>query len=170
MPFLAEKFWKPVDQSDALAIAGLVLGIGSIWLSWWLARRDIRKRLRDAERRVAVALLSVDAADLIRCAREVRDSVSRRDWDRAVIRLEDVAQLVSRLRENKNLPAELTAEIGLAADEIRSVLTALGKRRDGDANWKLSEPRRLSLDTLVESLTRIDSKIRNQLSEGTGGN
>jgi len=77
MPFAdADGFWKPPNVFDVLSVAGFVVGIASIWVSWWLAKRDIEKRLteaadrasataRDEVRRVAKAVLHSGLADTI---------------------------------------------------------------------------------------------------------
>jgi hypothetical protein len=60
---LAEGFWEIKNLSDTIGVVGLALTLLSIWLAWWLAKRDIEKRLiaakksaRTAVERVATAL------------------------------------------------------------------------------------------------------------------
>ena len=57
---VADGYWEIKNLSDAIAIIGLLLTVGSIWFSWYLARRDIDARIAKAQKetveRVVAAL------------------------------------------------------------------------------------------------------------------
>lgn len=174
MPFFAEKFWKPVDQSDALALAGLVLGVGSIWLSWWLARRDIKKRITEAQRgslalldRVTTALIQAEMGEVVRCLREVRQSVRMRGWAAALVRLDDTEHHLVRVQQSQKLTAEESAVLRRVATELPVLASAIRKLSGGPSDKDLSQPKMDLIYDLIASVAEIDTRLRDhQLGAG----
>lgn len=89
----AEPFWKPPNVFDVATTLGFILGVASIWISWWLAKRDIEKRLaetadraaaaaRDEVRRVAQAVLQTGVADAARSLQLAREACRGKRWSR----------------------------------------------------------------------------------------
>jgi hypothetical protein len=89
-----EGFWKAPNVFDVLGVAGFTIGVASIWMSWWLAKRDIKKRLaeaterasaaaRDEVRRVARAVLHVGVAATIRSLELAREACRGKRWPRS---------------------------------------------------------------------------------------
>jgi len=90
----AEEFWKAPNVFDVMTFGGFALGILSIWLAWWLAKRDIEKRLvevardasaaaRDEVRRVGRALLHSGIGSTIRSLELCREACNGKRWARA---------------------------------------------------------------------------------------
>ena len=174
MPFLAEKFWKPVDQSDALAIAGLVLGVGSIWLSWWLARRDIKKRIADAQReslvlldRVRLALIQAELGEVVRCLREFRQAVRMKGWSAALVRLDDAEHHLVRVQQSQKMTAEESAVLRRVATELPVLAAAIRRLIAGPSDKDLSQPKMDLIYELIASVAEIDTRLRDhQLGAG----
>src|SRR5436305_13976863 len=91
----AEGFWKAPNVFDVAGVVGVIVGVASIWVSWWLAKRDIEKRVaeaadrasraaRDEVRRVAQALLQTGVAATIRSVELAREACHGKRWPRAV--------------------------------------------------------------------------------------
>jgi hypothetical protein len=80
-----ESFWKAPNAFDVAGSLGLLVGVVSIWLAWWLAKRDIAKRIAEAEarasqaardevRRVAKAVLRTGISATIRSLELAREA------------------------------------------------------------------------------------------------
>jgi hypothetical protein len=104
---IADGFWELKSFVDWLAIIGLFLSLFSIWLSWALARRDLTKRLAQAEEttisRLKRALLPPEIADAIRCVREARDACRSARWERALDKCEEAQERLTRLSQYTGL-------------------------------------------------------------------
>lgn len=92
---VAESFWKAPNVFDVAGVLGTIAGIGSIWFSWWLAKRDIAKRIAEAEarasdaarievRRVAQAVMQTGISSTIRSLELAREACNGKRWPRAV--------------------------------------------------------------------------------------
>lgn len=103
----ADVFWKWPTLYDVLSVIGLVLGIVSIWIAFHLARRqlrvDFRKAADEAVDRVAQLVLADELAEGVHYLREADRAIANRDWNRALIRMEDGASVMARLIENQRL-------------------------------------------------------------------
>ncbi|MGL6096398.1 MAG: hypothetical protein ACRC7O_11455 [Fimbriiglobus sp.] len=125
----SEPFWKSPNVYDVAGIAGFVIGIGSIWFSWRLARTDIGRRIheaseraaaaaRDEVRRVADTLLRASILDTTRTLELAREACRGRQWSRAV----DLC-LQSRQELERIFAGQLP--LGMADDELRQISTNL---------------------------------------------
>ncbi len=90
----AEGFWKAPSVYDVFGIVGVVVGLISIWVSWWMAKRSIEKRLAEASdrastaareevRRVARALFQSGISVAIRSLELAREVCNGKRWLRA---------------------------------------------------------------------------------------
>lgn len=118
----AEGFWKTPNFFDIAGVLGLVLGLVSIWLTWWLAKQDIEKRLAKASkdaseaarveiRRVAQAILSRGVGDAIRALELGREACGAKRWPRAVELCLSARQLVARCEGQPTAGESLRAEL-----------------------------------------------------------
>ena len=129
-PIVADGFWSIRSINDVVGLSGLVLGLASIWASWWLARRDLSKKIdeagrqsREAVRRVASALSHAAVTDAVRCFREARAAIRTRDWARAVLRLEDGQGHLLQVGTSRQLgPVEREQ----AVRQVDNIRTAIG--------------------------------------------
>lgn len=118
----ADMFWKPPNAYDTAGIVGLVIGVASIWLSWWLAKHDIAKRVdeaaeraakaaREEVRRVADALLRTGISDVVRALDSAREACGGRRWGRAAELCLLAGQLLARVLGQPRLTDALRAEL-----------------------------------------------------------
>jgi hypothetical protein len=175
----AEEFWKAPNVFDVLTLGGFALGLGSIWLSWWLAKRDIEKRLaeaseraskaaRDEVRRVARAVLHSGVAATIRSLELAREVCHAKRWARAVelciLAREQLAKVVAQPAADETLRAELDA----ASQRIQDCITRLrAKRKEGVGD--VPEGVFPSLDEAILALHRAEGKMTGIQSEGDHG-
>lgn len=77
MLLFGDNFWSLKTAIDLIAVIGLILTLFSIWLTWWLAKKDLEKRVANAQRetidRLAAVLLQSDVTETGRCLREARE-------------------------------------------------------------------------------------------------
>lgn len=108
----ADAFWKPPSVYDVLSVVGLFLGVASIWISFWLAKKqlraDLRKAANEALDRVAQLVLGGDLADAARFLREADRLLNGKEWVLAQVRLDDAASLIARFASNSKLTGEET--------------------------------------------------------------
>jgi hypothetical protein len=118
----AEGFWKAPNVFDLISIVGLAIGLGSIWLSWWLAKRDIERRLaeaadrasaaaRDEVRRVAQAVLQTGVSATIRSLDLAREACNGKRWPRGVelcnLAREQLARVLAQPAADESVWTEL---------------------------------------------------------------
>jgi hypothetical protein len=132
----AEGFWRAPSVYDVIGIAGFLIGIVSIWLAWWLARRDIQRRLTDAAnqaskaardevRRVAQALIQTGLSVTIRSLELAREACHGKRWPRAtelcILAREQLARVLAQPAADETLQSELRSSdktLWLAQDEL----------------------------------------------------
>lgn len=174
----AERFWKPPNIYDVAGALGLIIGLVSIWLTWWLARRDIEKRLETAAneageaarqevRRVARAVLSTGTADTIRSRELSREACRGENWQRAAELCELARAQLARVI------AHPSAE-GLIRDDLQSLvgvfssclaqLRGLDKKKSIAAKYLQGVMQ--SLDDAILKLHQIDGRLTGIRIEG----
>lgn len=169
MPLLAEGFWKDPNVYDAAGVLGLIVGIVSIWLSWWLAKRDIEKRLleasdlaaaaaRDEVRRVARALLQGTVASTIRFLELSREAQRGRQWSRAVDQANLARVYLVRVLAQPGLDDASSAELRDVTGALLGYVAALGGQgRNGVG--ELAPDICRSLDEAILLLHRVDARL-----------
>jgi hypothetical protein len=95
-------FWTVKTAIDWIAVVGLFLTFFSIWLSWWLARRDLKTRIAQAQQetvaRLTATLLQSDVVETARCLEQAREAGRAKNWGRAIDRCEQAMQRIPRFR------------------------------------------------------------------------
>ncbi len=164
-----EGFWKAPNVYDVFGIVGVLVGLASIWLSWWLAKRDIEKRLaeaadrasasaRDEVRRVAKAALQTGISATIRSLELAREVCKGKRWSRAaelcILAREQLARVLAQ-------PAvdELTrTELGEVSAGLLDCVTGLRTKRKEGAG-EAPEGVLNTLDDAIISLNQIEGRM-----------
>jgi hypothetical protein len=174
MPFAAtDGFWKIPNFFDVLGVAGFVVGVGSVWLSWYLAKRDIRKRIDEAQRaafglvdRVTTVLVQSELSEALRCLRDTREAVRRKDWSKAMIRMDDVEHHLSRVQGNDRFTTEEADVLQRATDDLTVLSRRIGKLVSASEQKDTSPESKNMLEKLITAIGRIDTRLRGRLLEG----
>ena len=165
----ADGFWKPPNVYDALGAAGFAVGLASIWLSWYLAKRDIEKRLREAAdraagaaraevRRIAASLLRTGVTDAVRSLELAREACNGRRWGRAI----DLCQLgreqIERTLMQPMADASL-ADVRTASVLIRDGVEGLRPLTTGKGDAPDEVAR--GMDAAILALHRVHGRLGN---------
>lgn len=170
MVFAAEPFWKPPNVYDVIGVVGLALALFSIWLSWWLATRDIKHRIAEAERRagaaarheierIAAALAQMNFADVVRSLVLAREACNAKRWPRAADLCQLCAEQVARLGGTLSPDDEAARRLPVVAENLREftrTFRSFPKSGRGDLPDELGR----RLDETVEVLHRIEGRYR----------
>jgi hypothetical protein len=169
----AEGFWKTPNLYDVFGAAGFVVGVTSIWTSWWLARQDIRRRIEEARRaalglvdRVTTALVQTELSESLRCLRDARDAIRRRDWVKATVRMDDVEHYLSRVQGNDRFTSDEADLLQRATDDLTVLSRRIGKLGSSSARKDISPESKDMLERLITAIGRIDARLRGRLLEG----
>jgi hypothetical protein len=169
MLFANDAFWKSPNVFDAAGIVGVIAGLASIWVSWWLARRDIKKRVDEAAeraakaareeiRRVARAVLQTGISATIRSLELAREVCNWRHWARTkelcILAREQLAKVLAQPAANESVQVELR-------DISASLLDCVTKLRTKKAEGKGEAPEGVltALDSAIIALHRVESRI-----------
>jgi hypothetical protein len=165
----AEGFWKAPSVFDVLGVAGFAIGVASIWLSWWLAKRDIEKRLAEATekaataareevRRVARAVFQSGVTATIRSLELAREVCNGKRWSRAIelciLAREQLARVLAQPAADEAAQTELRGVSAAVMDCVTSLRT---RRKDGEG--KVPETVLGSLDESILALHRVDGRM-----------
>jgi hypothetical protein len=174
----AERFWKPPNIYDVAGALGLVIGLVSIWLTWWLAKRDIEKRLaktakeaaeaaRQEVRRVARAVLSTGTADTIRSLELAREACRGENWQRAGELCElakaQLARVIAHPSAERVVQDDLQSVVSLISDSLAHC-RSLDKKKTTPA--KTVESAMKGLDEAILKLHLIDARLTSIRTEG----
>ncbi|MBN9122028.1 MAG: hypothetical protein J0I06_23285 [Planctomycetes bacterium] len=173
----AELFWKSPNVFDVAGVAGVVLGLFSIWLSWWLAKRDISKRLEDAAtkaamaardevRRVARAVLQSGVTATIRSLELAREVCNGKRWSRAaelcLLANEQLAKVLAQPAADEAIQTELR---GVSAGLQDCVTRLRSKRTSQEGKGEVPEGVLLALDGAIIALHRVEGRVTGIQSE-----
>ena len=169
----ADGFWKIPNFFDVLGVAGFVVGVGSIWLSWYLAKRDIQKRIDEAQRaafglvdRVTTVMVQTELNEALRCLRDAREAIRRKDWGKAVIRMDDVEHHLSRVQGNSHLTTDEVDALQRATDDLTVLSRRIAKLASATEPKDTSPETKNMLEKLITVIGRIDTRLRGRLVEG----
>jgi hypothetical protein len=168
MLFADEPFWKPPNVFDVLSVVAFVVGVGSVWFSWWLAKRDIRRRLaeaaeqaataaRDEVRRVARALLQTGLRDVIRALDLAREACRGKRIERATELLEVAREQLVRVAEQPQLSEPSRAAVNNASMSLRDCIEKLRQQPMRAGIGKVPDEVRTILDEALMCLHRVDA-------------
>ena len=172
----AEGFWKAPNVVDVVAFS---IGVASIWISWWLAKRDLRKRLaeaaeqasraaRDEVRRVAQAVLQSGVTATIRSLELAREVCNGKRWSRVaelcIFAREQLAKILAQPAADSSIQTDLS---GVSASLLDCVTRLRTKRKEGAGD--APEGVLNALDESILALHQAESRITGIRSEGDHG-
>ncbi|WP_088254331.1 hypothetical protein [Fimbriiglobus ruber] len=170
MPFAdADAFWKSPNVYDVATAAGFVLGLVSIWLSWWLAKRDIEKRLkesadravaaaRDEVRQIAQTLLFAGVSDAAQFFKLAQEANRAKQWQRSIDLCQLGSEHLSRLIGHQAITDDMRLEFRRYADDIKIVIAKLRdlSPRKGTLPPEVAD----ALENTLRMLNTIDGRLR----------
>jgi hypothetical protein len=120
---LAAEFWQIRSVNDTVGIIGFLLTLFSIWLSWWLAKRDIERRIQTAKDQVtdklSLLILQTDISETLNALIQARESCRNSAWVRAIDRCEQVMHRIPKFMPMPGLTSEDREQLGEAVDVLR---------------------------------------------------
>lgn len=156
-------FWVIKTVSDLISIIGFVLALFSIWLAWWLAKRDIEKRIAKAQletfARLTAIVLQGDVSETSRLLRESAELCRAKHWARAIDRLEQAMQRVPRFRQLPGLESAVLPRLDQLVDQLRLLIRQIEEVIDGKRTGLTTNKTR-ELQNLTVLLATIEGKIR----------
>lgn len=175
----AEGFWKTPTFFDVLGVAGFVVGVGSIWLSWYLAKHDIQMRLDEAAgraaeaarteiRRVARTLMFAGVTDAARTVGLVREACRNKRWPRASDHCDAGLDQLNRLLGQPSLDEGTKGELRDLGGRLREVLSSLRQLPRAGAGTMPGETEH-QLDSILGVLHTIEGRMRGIDPEGDRG-
>ncbi|MBA4188404.1 MAG: hypothetical protein C0467_10405 [Planctomycetaceae bacterium] len=164
-----EGFWKSPNVYDVLGAAGFVISVASIWLAWWLAKRDIEKRLaeaserasaaaRDEVRRVARAVLHSGVATTIRSLELAREACNGKRWPRAVELCILAREQLARVLAQPAADEALQTEVREVSARLQDCVAKLRKKPKLGAG-EIPEEVQRGLDESIVDLHRVESRM-----------
>lgn len=170
-----ESFWKIPNVYDSVGVVGLFIGVGSVWFSWWLAKRDLQQRIADAQKqttglihRLVVAVIQNDASEALRCMRDARQAIRQSDWAIAVTRIDDAEHYLARLsRTHLSLLPEDTELVARVIEGLTTLVIAVRKAASPSSKTvRVSDARLIELDTWIKGIAIIEARLRGHILEG----
>jgi hypothetical protein len=159
----ADGFWEIKNLSDTVTIVGFLVTLFSIWFAWWLAARDLQKRIRDGQKhavqRLTRILLQLDLTETGRCLREAREACRANRWERAIDRCEQAKHRIPTFLRLPGIGGLDRRKLIIATDKLRLLIRQLediqGKLRVNITPAKIKD-----LDDLITALATIEGKTR----------
>jgi len=165
-------FWKSPTVYDVAGMIGLLLGIGSIWLALRLARHQFREELRKAEliavNNYLVQLSMRELAEGIRHLRECGNFLGSREWDKAILRLDDVIGICSRLSQSRVVTDQERTLLAMLVGQLRDLGIAVRDHKQSKQNRTyLPANRQEAITRLIIGLEIALGRISNLLAAET---
>lgn len=175
----AEGFWKTPNVFDVFGGIGVILGVASIWVSWWLAKRDLQKRLdeaaerasraaRDEVRRVAQAVLHTGVADAARFLALTREAWRAKAWPRAGELCELAREQLAGVVAQPAASAEIQVVLRGVSVVLLECVTELRRRREPGAG-KMPEEALQRLEESILALRQVEGRMTGIRAEGDHG-
>jgi hypothetical protein len=171
---LGDGFWEVRNLNDTLAVVGFFLTLGSIWYAWWLARKDLRRRIDEARRetvsRPAAALLQSDVSETFRLLEQAREACRLKNWSRAIDRSEQAMRRIPKFRPLPGLTEDDRRRLDEAVDTLRLMVRYSELVLDPDKKpVGLSAEKTNQLDNLIDLVAGIEGRMRaSGLEQGHG--
>jgi hypothetical protein len=165
-------FWAVRTVVDWATILGFVFSVGSIWLSVWLAKRDLEKRIREATEssRRAVAqvfesLLRTELTEAVAILNEALAATVDHSWHRAFVRLDDGMMRVSRFLAGGRVAEPQRRELLDMIADLRTASSFVGtiirpKSRKKSPTDAEHTALRGVLTTLIQAIAAVESQLR----------
>ena len=161
---LAAGFWQINTVSDLITIVGFVITLISIWFAWFLAKRDLEKRISDAQKqtvdRLAWNLLHPDVTESKRCMAEAKEASRAKRWDRAVDRCEQAKNRILVFQLFPGIDDEDRVKLVKAVDDLRLLINQLDEIIAGRKRTELSDAKIKDMDEITTTLATIEGKLR----------
>jgi hypothetical protein len=165
----AEGFWKSPNVFDVIGIAGFIVGVASVWLAWWLAKRDIQKRIGEAEarasraardevRRVARAVIQTGIVEAIRTLAMAREACRSKAWARSVELCELAREQIVGVLSQPSATDETRAEIENVSPVSVDCMAQLGRKREAGTG-KVPEEVVQGLENAILVLRRTEGRM-----------
>jgi hypothetical protein len=175
----AEGFWKSPNIFDVAGVAGFVVGVMSVWVSWWLAKRDIEKRLteasdraskaaRDEVRRVAQAVLHAGVAATVRSLELAREACRGKRWPRAGELCELAREQLARTLAQPTAAGDTQTELQDVSAVLLDCVTRLRHQPKPGTGEVPGEVLR-GLDDSILSLHRVEGRMTGIRPEAADG-
>jgi hypothetical protein len=176
MLFADAEFLKP---PNVVEVFGLLLALASIWLSWFLAKRDIARKIVEAEQRVTAAsevqlrrfeaaILRTSLFAIIRSLELARESCRGRNWPRSCELCELARDQLGYLMAQKGFAGSVRREVeelpGVLVDCIRCL-----RRQPKRGTGQIPEEVHRALDDSIHALHCVDGRITTSATEDHRG-
>ncbi|MFO0806000.1 MAG: hypothetical protein U0791_23080 [Gemmataceae bacterium] len=106
-----DSFWAIRSINDLVSLVGFLLAIISIWFSWWLAKRDLEKRISHSQRvqylRLQLVMIRADLSRIHWLLREGRQACQAADLVRGLDRCEWAQYFMGQLRIDEAASTDL---------------------------------------------------------------
>jgi hypothetical protein len=162
MLFADEIFWKPPNVYDTVGVGGLVLAVVSIWFSWWLAKRDIEKRLSQTRKELLLEVQRRWAMDQLADARHsaelAREAISGRSWKRSGVYCDMGLRCVNGLISSGGLTTEAVLVLRKLSDNLDRV--EKGLRPLTEKKGTLPDDVMHSLNVVIRELREVEGRFR----------
>lgn len=170
MLFATDTFWKWPNVFDIITFIGLIIGIGSVWLSWKWAKQDIQRRLDEATdrasdaarkevRRIAQNILYSEISAALRTLELAREACTGRQWDRAQflcpLGREQLTRLLSQLAPEHSLRQTIQPIVASLQDCVANLRSQPAK-----GTGKLPDRVATVLDNSIAVLHGVDAELR----------
>ena len=169
--------WEPfiTTYGDLASIVGLILTFGGFALTLWKIRQT-RKATEEGGRiaqgtiaEVSTRLFSNQVADGVRLASDLRNSCQMKQWQRAIVRCEELGLTLASVVEDSNIRKEESDCISGAIDDLGLILRRLEKIIGGRRSTPFP-PRMLEvLHTLTINLERLNGRLKRAALEIDNG-
>ncbi len=175
----ADGFWKEPNVYDVVGIVGLVIGIGSVWFAWLLAKQDIKQRIeqatetataaaRDEIRRVAQSHVAGGLSDVIRWLELAREASKAKRWPRSGELCELAGEKLADILGQPATQGVVREELRPLCVVLREIVAKLDKQgRPGTG--VLQSAAKSRLDEAIQTLNRLNGTLRGiQLEDSNG--
>jgi hypothetical protein len=161
---LAFDFWQLcADYGNVASIVGLAITLVGFALTWFGIKRaaaDARKGIAAAVNRIAYQTLAADIERVIRYIGGARSFGRGGLWHTALDKLNEATLAVRQLAGNPQLSPAEKSGVELAVQSLISVGRVVEKQKlRKDATPRFAEPTVAALDSVVEVLGRIQSRL-----------
>lgn len=170
--FAQESFWKPPSFWD---LAGFLIGLSSIWLAWYFAKRDLRQRIDEAKReakaeseqmfRIIIrGQLRSNIEEVIHVLDLCEESRKGEAFDRSSEFAFTASKRLVRIKHNFEKSEEKRLIIAVCQENIRVVVAALQKK-SRKKKGRLQEHEIDKFQDTIQKLIQLASELEGQPEE-----
>ncbi len=166
-------FWKEHYGNVASVVALLLTVVGFI-VTWW-KQHKLREATEAAQRQALQVvhsfterLASADLTNVVALARELRQTVGAKNWDRVADRAERLRTLLGHMIVSRSLADAERTFLRASVDDAHLILQAAEKALK-QSDGQLSPQAMKTLDKLIMELNAIDGRLKNAQLEVPNG-